>query len=159
MNPAEQLIRLADELDARHPPPDSPAHAFVEGVRAWIAGDFDSLDAALNLTSGQAGIESPLTRFKRACRDRYLRQAWEQIDATKPYRRSTALAAEIRRFEGAIWPRWRGLDTPPAGCSSLRGLLFMARRQGGPLPTGESYLHRLVTSANIPIDCGDQGPF
>ena len=82
MNPAESLARLAADLEAAGPPPDSPERHFCEGVRRWLSGESDSLDEALEL-KGETGIEKPRTIYLRSVRDRHLRAAHAICDGAR----------------------------------------------------------------------------
>lgn len=148
MNPAAQLAELAARLESENPPTGSPEAVLVTAVRRWLEGDVETLDAALGL-GGARGIERARTLYRRAQRDHNLRAAWHAVEASGPWSRSVRLAAEISRFETDIWPRWRDLDAPPAGASSLRRSLFHARRLG-PLPSTARGLHDRVRSEPKP---------
>ena len=74
-------------------------------------------------------------------RDELLREAHAFMSGT-PWGKSLRLAAEVQRFDSIIWPRIRGLETPPEG-SKLRALLFRARRLG-PLPTTARHLWNIA---------------
>jgi len=112
-------------------------------VRSWLSEGGSTLDQALNLVSGGPGKDSARTLYLRKQRDFHLRQA-HQLCEGSPWARSVTLAGEIRRYLGAIEPRWRDLDSPPPTASQLRTHLFFARKSGE-LPTSVRQVHLICT--------------
>lgn len=142
MTAAESIVALAAALEAQRPPAGSPAAIFVSGIHLWLS-EGGTLDQALNLVSGGPGKDSARTLYLRKQRDFHLRQA-HQLCEGSPWARSVTLAGEIRRYLGAIEPRWRDLDSPPPTASQLRTHLFFARKSGE-LPTSVRQVHLICT--------------
>jgi len=144
MNSIDRLLQAADAIQ-RHAEPDV-AEWFQSGLNRYLSSrECRSLDEALGIGSTGRGKPSERSRYGKTLRDNLLRQAYDRIDPDgKPTTRCDGLASEIRDFEARFWPRWEGLEEPPAGCSELRRLLFMAKRTGEPLPTGWRTIYRVV---------------
>lgn len=143
MNNAETIAQLAADIEATRPLPGSPAAVFSAAVQRWLA-EGGSLDEHLGLVSEGPGRESAVTLYRRATRDRHLRQAHALCAGATPWGRSVSLAAEVRRFESVLWPRWNSLIEPPAGCSELRRHLFFARKAGD-VDLSQNRLHAVCT--------------
>ncbi|EXJ13236.1 hypothetical protein [Imhoffiella purpurea] len=137
---AADLADLAERFANR--PPETPEGALSTGIRRWLAGEVDSLDAALEL-GGAQGQERALTRWRRLQRNASLREALECCEGASPWRRCLALESEIARFESVIWPRWQALSDPPSGSSALRVALFRAK-QFGSLPSSARQISNIL---------------
>lgn len=134
MNEIDRLLNIA-ELTAIHG--DSTTAAWLRtGLDRYLSSqDRPTLDAALGLSSNGPGKPSAITRHRKMMRNEYLKKAFTLIDpCLNNTARCDALAGEIRRFESVIWGRWMDLESPPAGCSELRRILFFAKKCGEVLP-------------------------
>jgi hypothetical protein len=112
-------------------------------MRAYVRGEAGSLDAgprpAPARSDGRAGAHAPgPARCRPAGGARAL--SWRHALGAE----QEALAAEVRRFQAVLWPRWRDLEAPPAGASRLRSALFHAARSGVEVPESARQLHRIV---------------
>ena len=123
--PIENLLLLQEAAQSGAVPPDVAAW-FDRGIEEFLSRQ-GPLDECLNLTGGP-GMRKALTVYLIHRRDYHLRQAWLTLAASSPWKRSVALAGEIKRFEARVWPRWRDLSEPPPGSSDLRTHLFHAFR-------------------------------
>ncbi|PWB40139.1 MAG: hypothetical protein C3F19_11630 [Rhodocyclales bacterium] len=87
----------------------------------------------------------------RAERDAHLIEAWQLVDGESPWKKSVALAAELKTFMGRIWPLWRDAGAPPQDCSALRRHLFsavrVANQAGIGLPETARQLHNIAGEA------------
>lgn len=129
-DPAAALVELAAALVEERPPPRPIAAAFVTAVNNWLQGQ--ALEQALGL-GGAPGIAKARTRYRLRRRDAAIRRAYALMEERTPWRRSLALANEIRKFQRAIWPAWRDRREPPSDASTLRRHLFEAHKFG-PVP-------------------------
>ena len=143
--PIEHLLSAAAAASAGLPLPPAAATWIVESASAYLAGGA-ALDVALGLAGGP-GHRKPRTLWRLSERNRHLIEAHALFDGS-PWSRSVSLAAEIRRFEAIIYPRWRQLAEPPAGASALRSCLFHARCLA-PLPFSARALHDLCTERPV----------
>lgn len=146
-DPIHHLFALAAALQAGAlGSPNSPlARWLLAGIEAHLSGGLP-LDKALGLNGAQ-GIEVPRRRWRRACRNRHLCRALAACEGATPWLQAVALAAEVRRFETVLWPRWRALEQPPPTASTLRTHLFKAFRTGIPIPTTARQLHDIARRA------------
>lgn len=145
--PAARLLRLAQALEAGETPDPVVADWFARGVDGWIS-EGQALDAALGLLS-EPSQPSPRLALLRELRDQHLRAAHALVDGESTWRRSQALARELRRFSANAWPRLRFRSRPEAGWSQLRVHLWSAFATGLDVPTSARQLHRLATSAPL----------
>lgn len=144
-DPIADLLLLAAKLDAAGAEPGSPEHRFVVGMRAYVAGVSATLEEALDLV-GARGIGDARSRYHMARRAENIAAALRLMSGASDWQRSKALAAEVRTFEGQVWPRWRALEAPPANASEVRVLLFRARKSG-PLPATAPGLRKAAARA------------
>src|SRR5262245_9512348 len=77
-----------------------------KGFSAFLAnGGRIPLERCLRLPTNERAL-------RRARRDHWLRMAWLETDPTlSAWRRSEALAAEVRRFGACKWSRWSAMAT------------------------------------------------
>lgn len=139
LDPAESLVSVASSLEEGALPDPADSARFVLGVRSWL-NEGIPLEVALGL-NGSQGRESARTRYRRAVRNRYLREAHVLCEGDSPWKRSVSLEREVKQFILRIWPRWRSLDAPPVESSELRRALFNAMQQKGTLPESTRALH------------------
>lgn len=92
------------------------------GFKAYLYEDKD-LDTAFNLK--QTRIQA---KAKENGRDYNLRLAGKHISGKGVTARARALHDAIVQFESRIWPKWKELELPPAGCSELNFFLFRAKK-------------------------------
>jgi hypothetical protein len=144
-DPIADLLVLAAKLEAAGAEPGSPEHRFVVGMRAYVAGVSATLEEALDLV-GARGISDARSRYHMARRAEDLAAALRLMPGASDWQRAKALAAEVSRFEGQVWPRWRGMEAPPANASDVRVLLFRARKSG-PLPATAPGLRKAAARA------------
>jgi hypothetical protein len=112
-------------------------------VRDWLLKGIahhrrEGADLAKALGLRLVGRDSTATRDRRDRRDHALRAAGALLNNDP-----SALAAAVRRFEAATWPRWRALPFPPTESSELHHRLFAAF-QDGPVPTSAKQLGRIL---------------
>lgn len=119
----DHLDRLAD-LAA-----DAGLDTIAAAVRAYIAGDAPTLDAALGLRAGP-GERSWRTRARLARRDAVIRELARHLN-----RGSTDVAAEIAkralRYETSRWRFDSRLPEPPADATEIERHLFHLMQHGG----------------------------
>lgn len=110
-----------------------------KGFNAFLAnGGALSLERCLRLPWKDGGL-------RRACRDYWLRRAWNSLGGQiSPWRRSEALAAAIRNFASRQWPRWRARQEVPAGTAELDAALFQAFRACERMPLTAMQLHNIA---------------
>ncbi len=110
-----------------------------KGFTAFLASEGKvSLERCLRLPTNERAL-------RRARRDHWLRRAWLQLGAgLSSWRRSELLAAEVRRFHSAKWPRWAGREHAPTGISALDEALFEAFRSHERVPVTAMQLHNIA---------------
>jgi hypothetical protein len=111
-----------------------------KGFSAFLAcGGRIPLERCLRLPTNERAL-------RRARRDHWLRRAWLQVDPElSPWRRSEVLAAEVRRFQTAKWPRWQSMEEAPAGSAPLAVALFEAFRSHERVPCTAMQLHNIAS--------------
>lgn len=106
------------------------------------------LDAAARDPAMRAVVEAWLRvgritttpgRLGRELRDRHLRRARALVETT------TTLFISARRFESAVWPRWRHLPEPPTAATALHRELWAARK-GAEFPDSLRQYERIISS-------------
>lgn len=109
------------QLVASSEPRDRRERWLRDGLTAWLkAGGELPLERCLQL-------ERTPARLRLANRNVALRRAWRALgDADSQRRRAYLLAEELRRFCGAVLPRWREAGGPPRDASALRLALWDA---------------------------------
>ena len=138
--PVDNLLRLQALAEQTG---DADLAAWLsEGLDAYLFGELP-LEQALNLHADGPGKRTARCHYLQHQRNAAIRDAWSLCDGDSPWRQSVALASEVKRFRGILWPRWRSLDAPPATTSNLRRHLFQAHRCGD-VPTSPEQLHRIA---------------
>lgn len=148
-NPIRYLFDLVAAIQggALGSPAAGLARWLLAGIEAHLTESV-TLDKALGLAGAQ-GIEISRRRWLRERRNHHLRGALMACEGATPWPRAVALAAEIRRFETTLWPRWRMLEQPPPTASTLRTHLFHAFRTGLPIPATARRLHDIGRRAGV----------
>jgi hypothetical protein len=83
--------------------------------------------------------------LRRACRDYWLRRAWNLLDGElSPWRRSAALAGVVRGFSSRQWTRWRGLQAAPSDATEIEAALFNAFRACERVPATGMQIHNIA---------------
>jgi hypothetical protein len=83
--------------------------------------------------------------LRRACRDYWLRRAWQALDDDlSPWRRSEKLAAAVRKFRMGLWERWRTLERAPTLASAMELALYEAFRAWERVPQTAMQLHNIA---------------
>jgi hypothetical protein len=114
---------------------------------AWLSKGFSAfLGAGGSLSLERClGLPRNDSALRRACRDYWLRRAWEALrDETSPWRRSEKLAVAVKDFQSRRWPRWRVLSGPPASASELERALLEAFRSAERVPRTAMQLHNIA---------------
>lgn len=111
-----------------------------KGFTAFLAcGGRIPLERCLHLPTNESAL-------RRARRDHWLRRAWLALaDDLSPWRRSEALALEVRRFQTLKWPRWRVLEKAPEGSGALMEALYEAFRSHERVPSTAMQLHNIAS--------------
>jgi hypothetical protein len=140
---------------------DQPSHLDEGFDRAQrlASGRFEAADVAW-LCKGfsaflAAGGALPLERclglprndcaLRRACRDYWLRRAWQALDDDlSPWRRSEKLAAVVRKFRMGRWQHWRMLEDAPILASDVELAVFEAFRSSERVPQSAMQLHNIA---------------
>lgn len=112
------------------------------GFRAYFkAGGAVSLERCLGLPGRDAA-----KAYRLAERDYHLRRAAQLMAGPDGLPSSTDFGGKVLRFMSSVWPRWKHLAVPPAGCSEAHAALFAAMRLGtGNLPRSARQIGRRVT--------------
>lgn len=133
VDPVVYLLALADSTNRSEAPSPSVAAWLANGVRAYLNGA-GLLDSCLGLSGRHWRA---ITRHQYAERNRYLQEAFRIAgnDATR-------LADAISEFR-VIWPRWRGLDAPPARATLTQSVLWRAFETGVDVPGSLKQLKRI----------------
>ena len=136
------LALLEQHLSQR---PDCPIPLYVRDwlLRAIADHRLKGVDLAKALGLRLVGHDSLATQARRDRRDAALRQAGALLGDD-----ASALAAAVRRFENATWPRWKAYVWAPAEASALHRALFAAF-QDGPIPTSTKQLSRILNRTSI----------
>lgn len=117
--------------------------------RFLSAGERGSLDEAAGLAaSAGGGGRSWATRIREARRNRYLLDAADNIIPApeSTWARASALSDAIATFLEKVWPKWREMDSPPAGSSAIYTALFQAAKEvNGQLPISAKRINELLT--------------
>ena len=83
--------------------------------------------------------------LRRACRDYWLRRAWNLLGSDlSPWRRSEMLASTVRNFSSRQWIRWRSLQSAPQGAAELEIALYHAFRACERMPATAMQLHNIA---------------
>jgi hypothetical protein len=106
---------------------EAAAQWVAAGLAAWLRAG-----GSLPLTR-HLGLPTTPGKTQQLLRDAWLREAARYIEARTEWQRACKLAEEIRRFEGQLWPAWRGARLPPARATPTQACLFFARTHA-PLP-------------------------
>lgn len=143
------------KLKHRPPPPDegfdraqrlASGRVEAEDV-AWLSKGFSAF-----LTAGGAlplerclGLPRNDSALRRACRDYWLRRAWQTLDESlSPWQRSKQLAAVVRKFRMGRWAHWRTLEDPPILASETELAVFEAFRSSERVPQSAMQLHNIA---------------
>ncbi len=116
----------------------------------WLSKGFAAFLAGCGAVPLERCLRLPRkdSALRRACRNYWLRRAWEALGAQlSPWRRSEKLAAAVRDFDSRCWRRWRTLDEPPVGGSELEFALFQAFRSHERIPFTAMQLHNIASPA------------
>ena len=114
---------------------------------AWLSKGFSAF-----LTAGGAlplerclGLPRNDCALRRACRDYWLRRAWQTLDDDlSPWRRSKELAAVVRKFRMGRWAHWRTLEDAPILASETEFAVFEAFRSSERVPESAMQLHNIA---------------
>jgi hypothetical protein len=83
--------------------------------------------------------------LRRACRDYWLRRAWNLVGSElSPWRRSEMLAISLKSFSSRQWTRWRSLQAAPEAASELEIALYHAFRACERMPATAMQLHNIA---------------
>lgn len=141
---AEQWSELDHELLRAHRVANDTVERedldwLCRGFSAFLAsGGKLPLERCLRLPTNERAL-------RRARRDHWLRRAWLELEGpSSSWRRSEKLAAEVRRFHVAKWPRWSSLDQPPPEASAFEKSLFEAFRSHERVPGTAMQLHNIA---------------
>jgi hypothetical protein len=110
-----------------------------KGFSAFLAGGGAlPLERCLGLPRNDCAL-------RRACRDYWLRRAWQALDDDlSPWQRSEKLAAAVRKFRMGSWLRWRTLENAPTLASEMELALFDAFRSWERVPQTAMQLHNIA---------------
>jgi hypothetical protein len=114
---------------------------------AWLSKGFNAFLAAGGALPLERCLALPRNQYalQRACRDYWLRRAWESLDDNlSPWRRSERLAVMIRSFRSRRWPRWRALQEAPKFVGGVENALFHAFRCSQRVPQTAMQLHNIA---------------
>ena len=111
---AQIMLALAAHLRDGAALPDAARQHVARAVEKWLAGEVETLEAALGVQPGPGHRRLP-TQLARTRRDDLVRQAAARFaEGTSPAAQARWLATHWRRYAGTAWPRERHLTTPPA---------------------------------------------
>jgi len=110
-----------------------------KGFRAFLgAGGALPLERCLGLPRNDSAL-------RRACRDYWLRRAWQALDDDlSPWRRSEKLAAVVRKFRMGRWMQWRTMEDAPILATDVEIAVFEAFRSSERVPQSAMQLHNIA---------------
>jgi hypothetical protein len=114
---------------------------------AWLTKGFSAfLGAGGTLPLERClGLPRNDSALRRACRDYWLRRAWNALrNEGSPWRRSEKLAVAVRDFQSRQWVRWHSLSQIPSSASELEVALFEAFRSAERVPRTAMQLHNIA---------------
>jgi len=114
---------------------------------AWLSKGFSAFLAAGGALPLERCLGLPRNdcALRRACRDYWLRRAWQALDdGLSPWRRSEKLAAVVRKFRMGRWVQWRTLEDAPILASEVELAVFEAFRSSERVPQSAMQLHNIA---------------
>ena len=114
---------------------------------AWLSKGFSAFLAAGGALPLERCLGLPRNdcALRRACRDYWLRRAWQALDDDlSPWRRSEKLAAVVRKFRMGRWVQWRTLEDAPILASEVELAVFEAFRSSERVPQSAMQLHNIA---------------
>ena len=114
---------------------------------AWLSKAFSAFLAAGGGLPMERCLGLPRNdcALRRACRDYWLRRAWNALeDDLSPWRRSERLAAAVRNFRSRQWVRWKTLEAAPKMASDVEFALFQAFNSSERIPETAMQLHNIA---------------
>jgi hypothetical protein len=128
---------LARRLLASRGADREAAQWVAAGLAAWLRAE------GVRPLQYFLGLPRTARKTQQWLRDLWLAEAAKHIEARTEWQRATKLAEEIRRFEGQLWPCWRGQRLPPPRARPVEQALFFAR-QHGELPKTSRQLRNIL---------------
>ena len=119
---------------------DWPADASKPPTFAWLSKGFSAFLAAGGALPLERCLGLPRNdcALRRACRDYWLRRAWQALDDDlSPWRRSEKLAAVVRKFRMGRWVQWRTLEDAPILANEVELAVFEAFRSSERVPRAQ----------------------
>jgi hypothetical protein len=102
---------------------DPEAEAIAASILLAANRQFFRCQGALSLQRC-AGLPDSIAKLHRPARDFWIRVAHKHAQGATEWAKSQRLAIEVERVKSILWPRWKLLQAPPAGCSELTVALF-----------------------------------